>query len=275
MKIVSFWKKCELDDPPFVHPEDRETLDRYGRGVLKLGSLNLMTYVKNSRFCRERDRHFHLSLVPVPYAGCLAKADIFVLGLNPGFDAADYYAEYSVPDFRRQIEANLRQESLSAEFPFLYLDPQFCWHSGFAWWESKFRDIATILAYKRSLSYYESLSELSKRVAAIELIPYHSISFPYGIAMKRLLQSSRYARQFVCDMVIPRAVKGEAVVIVTRAVKDWALPRTRSKNIIVCPSPQNPSLSRNSKAGKAILLKLRIDRRITKTITRPGALRRA
>lgn len=197
--------------------------------------------------------------MPVPYTGCLAKAKIFVLGLNPGFNVTDYYAEYCVPNFIDQLKANLRQESLSEEFPFLYLDPQFCWHSGFAWWERKFRDIATLLAMKRERPYREILSEISKRVAAIELVPYHSISFPYGKRMRRLLPSSQYARDFARKELLPRVNKGEVVLIVTRAVKDWALPQQKSENVVVCPNPQNVSFAVQSQAGKAILLRLGID----------------
>jgi hypothetical protein len=262
MDIVRFWNKCNLAEHPFVHPEDRETLDRYGRGVLTLSSLDFAAYLKSPRFCRVGDRHFHLLLLPVPYAGCVAKADIFVLGLNPGFNVTDYYAEYCVPKFRHELEANLRQKSSSAEFPFLYLNPRFCWHSGYWWWEGKFRDIATTLARERSYSYYDSLRELSKRVAAVELVPYHSTSFPYRAEMRQGLRSSECARAFVLKTVIPRAVRGEAVVIVTRAAKDWGLGTKGSRGVVVCPNPQNVTLSTDSPAGKAILFHLRVDQNV-------------
>jgi hypothetical protein len=167
--------------------------------------------------------------VPVPYTGSIADADIFVLNLNPGFKATDYYAECCIPDFRRQIEANLRQETLSSEFPFLYLDPELCWHSAFTWWESKFRDIAWVLAEKRyGGSYYDGLSHLSKRMAAIELVPYHSVSFLDHVALKRL-RSSQLARKFVLENVLPQALVGKAVVVVTFGAKYWDhRPRERS-----------------------------------------------
>lgn len=30
MRIVEFWSKCRLEKPPFVHPEDRRTLNDGG-----------------------------------------------------------------------------------------------------------------------------------------------------------------------------------------------------------------------------------------------------
>ncbi|HTS50255.1 MAG TPA: hypothetical protein VMH05_20050 [Bryobacteraceae bacterium] len=256
MEIVSFWNRCQLTERPFAHPEDREALGKYGGDLLTLDSLDFAAFIGSKRFNREHDQHFHLSLVPVPYTGSIAKADIFVLNLNPGVNPADYHAEYCVPDFRQQIEANLRQESLNAEFPFLYLNPQFCWHSGFAWWESKFREIATLLAKTRALSYYQSLSELSKRIAAVELFPYHSATFPYGKRMKRELPSSHCARKFVTDTIIPRAARGEAIVILTRGFQDWKLP---AEQIVKCPNPQNVTFSSRSPSGKAILTQLGVD----------------
>ena len=260
MEIVSFWNKCQLGERPFAHPEDRGALNEYGKGVLSLPSLDFATYIESQRFgaCAPRDA-FHLSLVPVPYTGCLAKADIFVLSLNPGLNPTDYYAEYCVPDFRRQVEANLRQESPNAEFPFLYLNPKFCWHAGFVWWESKLREIATMLAKARSISYYQSLSELSKRIAAVELVAYHSVKFPYSKKMKESLTSSQCARKFVKDSIIPRAVSGKAVLVLTRACQDWELDHEPSENIVKCPNPQNVTFSSKSPGGKAILLRLGID----------------
>lgn len=81
----------------------------------------------------------------MPYVGDLHRADIFLLHLSPGFHFTDYYAEWEVPTFRRRLIRNLRQELDGLEFPFVFLDPEFCWHPGFRWWEEKLRDVATTI----------------------------------------------------------------------------------------------------------------------------------
>ncbi len=228
-------------------------MQRYGRGVFDLPPLNFDTYIASERFNAVRDRHFHLSLVPVPFAGALAEAEVFILALNPGLSPIDYYGEYRVSDFRSRIEANLRQKIPISERPFLYLDPNYCWHSGFSWWESKFRDIATLLAdHKHEGSYVGALDELSRRVAAIELVPYHSVSFRDHAAMARL-PSAQHAREFVSDVVFPRVRDGNAVAVLTRQISGWQLPRCDSERFVVASQGRGVTLSRRSRGGQAIL----------------------
>ena len=66
-------------------------------------------FIGSERFGDHTDHRFHLSLLPVPYVGDLARADIFLLQLNPGFSLSDYQ-ELRVPSFKRHLERNLRQE---------------------------------------------------------------------------------------------------------------------------------------------------------------------
>ena len=94
-------------------------------------------FVTGMRFGNLDDNLFHLSLFPVPYAGDLKSAPIVILMLNPGFGYSDYWAEFKMPDFRSRLELNLCQSFDRIEYPFLFLDPRFCWHGGFLWWEGK------------------------------------------------------------------------------------------------------------------------------------------
>jgi hypothetical protein len=77
-----------------------------------------------------------------------------------------------VPTFPRRLIRNLRQELDGMEFPFVFLDPEFGWHPGFRWLEEELRDVATIIAKRKyNGRYLDALRELSRRVAAIELVP--------------------------------------------------------------------------------------------------------
>ena len=70
-------------------------------------------------------------LLPMPFAGNFEKASIFVIMLNSGLSAGDYFAEQYRPEFWNAHIRNLRQENANDEFPLIFLNPQFAWHPGF------------------------------------------------------------------------------------------------------------------------------------------------
>lgn len=95
------------------------------------------------------------------------------------------------------------------------------------------------------------MRSLSQRLAVIELIPYHSGSFKaYKIIEK--LPSAQAARDYVQKAVLPKARRGDAVVIVTRKVREW---RVGGKNVILYKGSETrgASMSPRSKGGLAIL----------------------
>ncbi|MCA1490736.1 hypothetical protein I6F11_07360 [Ensifer sp. NBAIM29] len=88
--------------------------------------------------------------------------------------ACDYHIEQHYPAFRDQLIASIRQERRNH----LFLDPKWAWTSGFVWWENKLRDVARVIASERFNGHYgRALADLSRRVAAIELVLYHSFRF--------------------------------------------------------------------------------------------------
>jgi hypothetical protein len=192
--------------------------------------------------------------LPVPYIGNLNQADILIFLLNPGFTYSDYWAESKMPGFRVRLERNLQQSFEETEFPFLYLDPEFCWHPGFIWWEKKLRDVITDIAKQYfNGKYRAALRDLSRRLACLELVPYHSASFG-DHALIEQLPSVQVVRQFVRDTLVPDANAHKRTLIVTRQVKVWGLP-TNTKNTVVYEGghTRGASLSVKSSGGDAIL----------------------
>ncbi len=76
-QIVEFWTKCDLKNPPFVHPDDRAVLSQYSESKPDLPTYDFRRFVLSPRFGAFSDPRLHFSLLPVPYAGDLARADIF------------------------------------------------------------------------------------------------------------------------------------------------------------------------------------------------------
>ena len=223
--------------------------------------MNFGQFLVSKRFGDSKDHRFHFSLLPIPYLGDLNRADIFVLQLNPGFNLNNYYAEWNVPAFRRRVERNVRQQVDGVDFPFYSLDPELCWYSGYRWWEGKLHDIAATIANRKYKGrYFDALRELSQRIAAIELVPYHSIAFK-DHRLVRLLPSTAQARDFVLSNLLKRAASGEVLLIAMRKVAAWGLATTKCPGVVRYATGQSrcASLRSTSVGGRAILERFGIE----------------
>lgn len=153
------------------------------------------------------------------------------------------------------VKRQVHQELDGTEFPFFCLDPKFCWHSSYRWWEGKVHEIARIIAdQKYNGRYLRALQALSQRLAVIELVPYHSIAFKHG-RLVRLLQSSQQAIRYVQTELGPRAAKREITLIIARNVKGWGGLNIGLQDIVTYPAElaRGSSLSARSPGGQAIL----------------------
>jgi hypothetical protein len=177
--LAEFWRRFNVHrGAPFAHPDDWPVLRRDGGRHIDEEPQDFAGFVSGRRFGDFRDTRLHLSLLPVPYGGDLRAAEIVVLLLNPGFGFTDYYAETRVPKFRGRLERSLAQDFTGTDFPFIWLDPQYCWHGGFLWWERKLRDVMVIIADKKfGGRYLDAPRDMSRRLAHVELVPYHAPSF--------------------------------------------------------------------------------------------------
>lgn len=247
-ELIAFWDECPSDAAPYVHPKDRELLlgSRYSAKMLAEAPAGSDRWVSS-----EFESQVHLGLLPVPYIGDLRKADIIICLLNPGFAAADYYAESQRSSFRKALEQNLRQQFSNLCFPFFSLDPQFCWTSGYSWWLGKLRSVVERLAEtKFAGDPIPAIELISRRIAAVEMFPYHSRRFSLG-GVLRHLPSANEIKKFVDA----RRSAG-ALIIVTRQAKAWN-QQPRNNCIVYEPKhARSGSLTPESNGGKAILERL-------------------
>ena len=155
-----------------------------------------------------------------------------------------------MPGFRHQFEKTIAQDFTGTEFPFIWLDPEYCWHGGFRWWESKLRPILRIIAENKLRgNYLSALRSLSKRLAAVELVPYHSSTFKAHRLIEDL-PSVHAARIFVQDILM----QADKTVIVTRQVEAWKLPKGLPNLISYGRGlARGASLGPDTPGGRAIL----------------------
>src|SRR5689334_14220971 len=260
LALQNYWAKYlrTKSGAPYVHPDDDTYLSSIGywenRSHLREG-LTFEKYVQSRRFEELRSSDFHFSLQPMPHAGDLSKAVVFILLLNPGFARNDYYAEYRDADYRRRLDQNIAQDFAGIDFPFFYLDPTFCWTTGFQWWEGKLRGIIETLAERHfKSSYRKALEFTSQRVASIELIPYHSKKFGYWRMLGKM-PSAVMAQETASSIVQDVRVR-KGCVVVTRQISAWKLPMTDS---VVCYGPAEARaahLTPGSRGGSVILDRL-------------------
>ncbi len=260
-KLIESWRACNLDNSPYLFPGDEFLLEnKYQKYWQDISSFE--KYVGSTEFGSTSQKKLHLGLVPIPYLGNLKSATIFILMLNPGLGADDFYAEEHNDQYKETVISNLCQENLNDEYPFFALNPAFAWYGGFRYWHKKLRGIARELAIQRELSYPEALSTISKKLACLELVPYHSKSFGANSLIKKFA-SSQAMKEYVHDVLVPQAKREEILIVATRSVKAWELQMLdeKYKNIVVYNSSESRAshLSLKSRGGQAICRHLGLD----------------
>jgi len=248
--IITAWQKLPLTSPPFLFPGDEFLLHPKHRQKISL--------LKNfSEYCRSeqlegKSSKLHLGLLPLPYWGDLQRAKIFLLMLNPGLGHLNYYSEYKIPACRKMLLNNLRQMNLDKRYPNVFLNPRHCWDGGYRYWTEKLAPILRALMTKRQCTYQEALSLLSRRLACVQLVPYHSASFQAGSMVSKLASSS-LAMDFVHDELLLKARKEKIQIIVLRGNNFWKLREESQVIVYRNHESRGASLSLNSRGGKAIL----------------------
>ena len=248
--LIDFWRNCPTEKHPYIASQDKSFIDEKQTSIFH----SYKGYVESNSFGNNTDQTLHVGLLPVPYIGDLKKASVFVLMLNPGLSPTDYFGEYENIKFRQTHLQNLMQEN-KTDYPLHFLNPEFSWHGGFEYWHTKFGDIARCVTQAKRIDYTESLKFLSRNIACLELIPYHSRSFGAG-SLIRKLQSVKIMQSYVKDYLLEKARRGEITIIVTRSSKNWNL--SKNKNVIIYNNSEARSahLTLQSSGGKAIAKQL-------------------
>jgi hypothetical protein len=102
-------------------------------------------------------------------------------------------------------------------------------------------------------AYPKALRHLSQRMAAIELVPYHSRSFGAHRLLKRM-PSAVAAKTFVEGVLVPKARKGKVTLIATRQVGTLELLPCVPGIVVYRPSQaRGAHLGPDTLGGEAIL----------------------
>jgi len=186
---------------------------------------------------------------------------LVTLRTNGGFGDADYFFEDYL-GVRQSLLDNLHQKP-GREFPFFCLNPDLAWSGPFRWWEPKLRPIIKLLI-GNNMSYTSALKVLAKKIAVVELFPYHSRNSAKlkGVNEPNLMPSVRKAREFLAL----ESHNDKRLKLLMRRHNDWSSSSCAPESAHFVYGPRktqsiwlNPGLpGPNGDAGRAIKRKLGI-----------------
>lgn len=257
MSYLSKWRSAAEHRAPHWYPADREHLRALPdtRAVRK-GDLGRSPWAAAVE--RIAGPRLHLDLIPKPFVGDVSRARVILLLSNPGVSPGDYYAETRVPGYSAAVRANLASEAGRA-YPFFFLNPEFSWHPGFRWWKAKLGGLIEKYRKVHGMSGFASAAKrVAQQIAVLELMPYHSGSFPGG-KWAVSLPSVVAAREHLHESILPRAKRGKLLVVALRGVKGWELDEYRStsgsvEGVVAVPHThaRGASLSPEGRVGRAV-----------------------
>lgn len=157
----------------------------------------------------------HRNLFPIPYMGNLESARVFILYGNPSLGKHSYEYEDS-----NEYVVRLHQENLhGTSKTFMDLDPQLLKLGGGKFWLRRFKHLAKDIADKKQIDRADAYSLIARRVAVLEACAYRSRRSLGEWAEE--LPSSKMIREYVHQVLVPRAKSGEILIFVWRCAAFW------------------------------------------------------
>jgi hypothetical protein len=232
--FLEYWNQFVSKTSPYVHPED-----------------------SGSSFLAD----FELSLLPIPFVGNLHEAEAIILMLNPGLDSDDIEWEKK-PLFHQALVRNLRQVFNADSWPNIYLNPAFRDHPGAGYWsksrgikgkrdQQKFWSLIQALSKRDGVSIDAAQAHVARKVAIVQLAPYHSSVLTRREALDSL-PSSRRAVAYIQELVREQS----KLIIAARSVSKWGFAEPLNSELLVVYKPSlgaSASLTMRSDGGQALL----------------------
>ena len=255
MELIEAWRKTRFHQPPYVLDSDLPILKSSPRAK-DLGIIGKSCDEVEAHPDYDRAKSIHFSLLPQPFNGDLLNAEVYVLTLNPGFACSDYDASYRKPRYRQALLDNIKQDQPNHVLPFFFLDPKFDRHDGNGYWFRRLRETIAELGRRREMEFDEVRDMLGRKLAVIELVPYHSKGAGGIDKLPEMLPSARMAHDFVRHYVQMKARSKLAIVIVARRFQTWRYaldPDLVRSGSVICNASRAGYLSPNTAVGKAII----------------------
>lgn len=215
-------------------------------------SVNLTSpeeYILSELFNDPNDNKYHIGLSPLPFLGNLAQASVFILTLNPGLHVSDYFTE-THPVFQAHLDANFNQTLNPTEYPLFFLNPALGFHAGFTYWNRFLKVTREALHTRLKHPRNEVQKFLAREIAVLEFIPYHARRGPKTNKSIKSMPSVKAVTAYARNILEPRALNEEILILNVRRVQDWGLKTGRN---ILTNFTQTVSLDPEGSNGKKLL----------------------
>jgi hypothetical protein len=243
MELIEYWRELDENKKPLIHPDDS--------AILEADYFNGKTYddyIKSDYFGTDKSV-FHLGLLPVPYVGDIENATIYILLLNPGFSILNYFEETFNRQLKKVMLKNLFQTDLDSDFPFFYLNPKYHWTGGGQYWSNKLDSILQHTSKELGLTYYDSLKLLSKKLAVLELVPYHSNSYNLKKRIFEQIESKNRMINFTHTYLKKKLENNTACALITRKSQEWNFMPTKNVMIYSAQEARSAHITMNTRGG--------------------------
>jgi len=233
----------------YIFKKDKEFFDKY----LKEGQWSKETNKEKEKDNLDKgihsDKCFQFGLRPQQIVGNMKEAKIFLLNLNPSFDVEkylDFDDEEKLKDILEEVLAS--NGSPNIEYPFYFLNPELKDTGGETWWNNGHH-------FKSYIEECYDIKKLAKLFCCIELIPYHARKLPISINKMLECPSVKNVKDFVREVLIPKAKKEDIVIICLRSKKYWDIEKEindKSYNVYFSPNPQRANFSINNEKSEHV-----------------------
>jgi hypothetical protein len=192
--LIEHWRKFSPDREPYLHSADAPHV----------------ADPKNLKF----------NLLPYPFVGDIAGADVWVLMLNSNIGDRDEIDEED-PQFRKRQCANLRQDFSGLDYPLLSLDPVLSGTGTYQYYNVRngFYDLIAVYGARAGIPLEEARKIIARRVAVLQLLPYRSKSGQFVEKLSSVMPSSRLVYRAVQETISER----HKLIIVPRSATLWGL----------------------------------------------------
>jgi hypothetical protein len=253
-QLITQWQASTMQNSPYLFDGDGSVhgSPRWGKHFVEYPSLN--GCVKNGGLDEAPKGKLHVGILPQPYFGRLDTAKVVLLMANPGLSFSDYLGETDQKhkqEYSQALKDNLCQQRLGKDYPFLFLDPKFAWHSGYHYWMDKFRPIVMHLM-QCGHDYGDACKLLAQCLAVLQLVPYHSKSMP-GDWLFDNLPSARATKAYAQSLLGGKPNGSCVLVVLMRRKKSWELPKvSNSENCLLDASHNNRGAHLSDDVAKKI-----------------------
>lgn len=268
--LLKFWDEAVRTGSDYIHKNDKKVIRAIqkkskSKEELIFNKVNSDFTLKELKKLEGQTTLIHSQLYPSPYAGNILKARIYYLTGNPGYEHGDYSNNGPTKVLKTELELNLKQQTPSNKYPFFPLNPKFAFSGGYRYWTDRLSILEKWMVENKKYSEIDAHKWLSKNFAVLELTGNSSKNMERSIIEK--LPSRKLMIRFFFDYVLPRAKRGQCIIVLARSRSLWLDPIFKFKPND-CFFDFSESMNRNGRIPTSVIIDKQFNAKLKDLIPR-------